>query len=187
MSQCSQPVEHVRYHSLGWGRTLLYRVGSDGSSWSSRDGVNWRELNTNPSPNRYVEVCMDRKAGAFVRIHVAVLSAFGGPAPTPEHCCCHKDGNILNNRISNLYWGTPQDNADDTVRHDRSTRGERHPLAKLGDAQVREVLASLGTESNASIARRLGVCRATVRRIASGEGWGHITGRKPRAASTPTP
>lgn len=32
---------------------------------------------------------------------------------------CHKDNNPLNNRVSNLYWGTPRDNTQQCIRDGR--------------------------------------------------------------------
>lgn len=37
-------------------------------------------------------------------IHALVLTAFRSPRPMGLEAC-HKDGNPLNNRINNLYWG----------------------------------------------------------------------------------
>ena len=51
-------------------------------------------------------------------VHKLVLEAFVGPAPGGYECC-HFDGNSMNNWLTNLRWGTPQDNADDRVRHGR--------------------------------------------------------------------
>lgn len=33
-----------------------------------------------------------------------VLTAWTGPAPTPEHYARHRDGDRSNNRLENLYW-----------------------------------------------------------------------------------
>ena len=32
---------------------------------------------------------------------------------------CHKDNNPLNNRVSNLYWGTPRENTQQCIRDGR--------------------------------------------------------------------
>ena len=41
--------------------------------------------------------------------------------PNPDNlpCVCHKDNNPLNNRVSNLYWGTPRDNTQQCIRDGR--------------------------------------------------------------------
>ena len=54
-------------------------------------------------------------------VHVMMLEAFTNRRPIGEECC-HRDGNSLNNTIENLYWGTPQNNADDRVKHKATTK-----------------------------------------------------------------
>lgn len=49
-------------------------------------------------------------------IHVLVLSTFV-PQTDPELIVCHDNGNPADNRLSNLYWGTRQDNGNDMKRH----------------------------------------------------------------------
>lgn len=49
-----------------------------------------------------------------------VLIAFSGPKPHKK-MCCHRDDDKINNTISNLYWGTAQDNVKDMYRN-----GKRH-------------------------------------------------------------
>lgn len=60
-----------------------------------------------------------------------------------------------------LYGGTPADNIADAVR-----RGRVNPIRKLTAEQVREVRS--GTETNASLARRMGVDPAVISRIRGG-------------------
>jgi hypothetical protein len=50
------------------------------------------------------------------RVHVIVLEAFVGPRPEGMQCC-HGDGDRTNNILSNLRWGTAQENAFDAVAH----------------------------------------------------------------------
>lgn len=55
-----------------------------------------------------------RVLGRFV--HRLVLEAFIGPCPSGMECR-HLDGNPSNNRLENLLWGTPLENANDRRRH----------------------------------------------------------------------
>lgn len=50
-------------------------------------------------------------------VHRLVLEAFAGPPPTPDHQAAHNDGNPSNNRLDNLRWATPAENAADIDRH----------------------------------------------------------------------
>jgi DNA invertase Pin-like site-specific DNA recombinase len=89
--------------------------------------------------------------------------------------CRHLDGDPTNNRAENLAWGTPQDNADDTVMHGRSTRGGRNPMAKLTEDDVREIrrLRHSGMMLH-EIGTQFGIADSTVCRIAKGVEWGHV-------------
>lgn len=51
-----------------------------------------------------------------VRVHVLVLEAFVGPRPK-GWVACHNDGDINNNRLSNLRWDTYSSNNHDMVTH----------------------------------------------------------------------
>lgn len=44
-------------------------------------------------------------------VHTLVLRAHADPAPTPTHTCDHIDGNMVNNRIENLRWASPHEQA----------------------------------------------------------------------------
>ncbi len=68
-------------------------------------------------------------------IHQLVLLTFLGPCPEGMEGC-HKDGNPANNRLRNVYWGTPSQNWEDRKRHGRGCAGENHPMAKLSDECV---------------------------------------------------
>ena len=41
------------------------------------------------------------------------------PNPDNKPCVCHKDNNPLNNRVSNLYWGTYSENMQQCIRDGR--------------------------------------------------------------------
>lgn len=56
-----------------------------------------------------------RRVGEVV--HRLVLKAFVGPAPQAGMEGCHRDGDPMNNDISNLYWGTRKENVQDMARH----------------------------------------------------------------------
>lgn len=56
-------------------------------------------------------------------VHAVVLEAFVGPRPDGM-LACHNDGDPSNNRLENLRWDTPENNARDTVVHGT------HPMAK---------------------------------------------------------
>ena len=54
-----------------------------------------------------------------MNVHSIVMLAFVGPRPDDLHVR-HLDGNPVNNRLENLAYGTPRENALDTIRHGRN-------------------------------------------------------------------
>jgi len=53
-----------------------------------------------------------------VHVHRIVLLAFVGPCPEGMETR-HDDGSRTNNRLSNICWGTPEENWIDRKRHGR--------------------------------------------------------------------
>lgn len=51
-----------------------------------------------------------------VRIYRLILEAFVGPCPLGMECC-HLDDNHANNALSNLRWGTKEENQIDAIRN----------------------------------------------------------------------
>ena len=80
--------------------------------------------------NGYFVVSMSRTA----HVHELVCAAFHGPKPTPQHEVCHFNGIKTDVVWKNLRWGTPQDNANDRVRHkvERAVYSEKLMMAVKG-------------------------------------------------------
>lgn len=103
-----------------------------------------------------------------------VLEAFVGLRPTGYETR-HLDGNITNNRLENLAWGTRQDQFNDQVRHGTDTRGERNGASKLSSTQVREIRRLLKAGHKGSdLARRFGVGDPTITRIKKGDRYATV-------------
>lgn len=106
-----------------------YRVGDDGSVWSSRrkgnkrDRGDWKRVSLYRRPYgvKYVVVCMRAEPNGTVSchyVHRLVLKAFVGPCPKGQWAA-HNDGNTENNSLTNLRWDTPANNCADKKRHGR--------------------------------------------------------------------
>lgn len=67
-----------------------------------------------------------------VPLHILVLETFVGPKLNGKEGC-HKNGNKLDARIYNLYWGTRAENIADSIRH--GTHGKQ----KLREEDVLEI------------------------------------------------
>ncbi len=84
----------------------------------------------------------------------------------------HKDGNKLNNHISNLEIGTVLDNNRDKQRHGTQCRHENHGIAKLKVENVKEIRNS--KEKASSLAVKFNVTKGRISQIKRGEGWAGI-------------
>ena len=104
-----------------------------------------------------------------------VCEAFNGPPPTFQHHAAHRDNNRSNNNPNNLYWATPQQNADDAVRHG-SFRGENHPGAKLTKLDVLDIKRRRATgESIPKISLSYpGLSQSTLYHASNGRNWSEL-------------
>jgi hypothetical protein len=90
-----------------------------------------RIINQTIAPSGYfVANLAKNKRYKTYQIHRVVLLAFVGPCP-PKFVCCHKDGNRLNNILSNLRWDSYKGNEADKKPLGIDNAGERHGSAKL--------------------------------------------------------
>ncbi len=164
-----------------------YRVGDDGSVWScryaSRWGTRfrerWRQLRPKKG-DRYGHLSVTLPGRIQRYVHALVLEAFVGPCP-PGMQCRHLDGNPRNNRLDNLCWGTPVEDAQDKRRHGTlaSLAGKANGRARLTEEDVREI-RRLGNEGRLSSGRialrfRYRVLGAEVRKIIRRETWKHVS------------
>ena len=73
-----------------------------------------------------------------------------------------------------LFLGTPRDNVIDKVkkgRH-RDDNGEKHPMAKLKDKDVRYIRRKLSDGiQGKDLAKQFNVCRMTISNIKTGRKW----------------
>ena len=151
-----------------------YEVSSDGQvrrvlpTKGSRVGLVLRPFVTNVG---YPCVALrDGKRAHKRTIHKLVCTAFHGPPPSDQHEVAHNDGDRSNPRANNLRWATRQENMADTFRHGTHVRGLRHPLARLSDDQVREILEvkrAPGIQSR--IAEKFGVSVSLISLIRLGQ------------------
>lgn len=86
--------------------------------------------------------------------------------------CCHKDGNCLNDAISNLRWGSHSSNMMDRRTHGTVVNGERINTAKLTAESVREI-RRIGKPLKQH-AVRFGVSEALVSLILKRKVWQHV-------------
>lgn len=115
-------------------------------------------------------------------VHRLVAAAYLGlDLFDSEIHACHKDDNPKNNRASNLFLGTHQDNVIDKVSKHRQLMGAQIHCAKLTDEDVRKIIKLRDTHSTIELAAMFNVTKGTVSKIVNGKIWKHVS-RRPRTA-----
>lgn len=114
--------------------------------------------------------------GKTRRAHRLVCEEINGPPPTPKHDAAHScgKGHLACVTKGHLFWKTRAENQADRIRHGTSNRGERHGMAKLTEAEAREIRAIRSAETNTTIAARYGISHRTVSDIQTGKSWGWV-------------
>ena len=170
------PIEHFPgYEVSSLGRVRSY-YGSGGRGELRED---FRLLKPSASKDKlYLRVTLlqDGKSKPY-RIHTLVLTTFVGPKPTPQHVGCHGDGDHTRNHLSNLRWGTAQDNADDRKKHGTHICGGNAPHAVLTFEQVEEIRAALPTWKLGMgnyFAQKFGVRHTAISKVKLNQTWSHI-------------
>lgn len=159
-----------------------YMISNIGRVFSSarvivkRNGVEMtvseRFIRPRRNRNGYLLVTLSKNGMPANRlVHQLVARAFIGRRPRGMEVA-HGDGNQLNNCDWNLRYDTPKGNGADRIRHGRMPRGERHPRAKLSDADV--LLIRSSTDSCSQLARDLGVSDGLIRMVRKGIIWKHV-------------
>lgn len=133
----------------------LGRVRSEPRAIVEKTGItrrlSGRLLSTKANRGGYLcfAFCVDGKKTA-ARVHTVVAQAFLGPKPSAKHEVAHFDGNPKNNQASNLRWDTRAGNFADKLAHGTHNRGERHPNARLTNADVAAIRESRMSPSEAA-------------------------------------
>jgi hypothetical protein len=139
----------------------------------TRDGRVFRELAGYTDTNGYrcIHVQSGTGKNQIIRRHTLIAETFVGPRPHGQGVR-HRDGNPANDLPTNLEWGTQAENTADTVRHGRSTRGERNARAKLTEAEARAIKQRRAAgESGKSLATEFNTSQATICDIQARRTW----------------
>jgi AcrR family transcriptional regulator len=81
-------------------------------------------------------------------------------------------GDKFNNHYTNLRYGTPAENHEDTLKHGKRRIGVTHPLAKLKEKDVRFIRES--ELSGVELASKFGVSSAHISAVRRNRAWKHI-------------
>lgn len=145
-------------------------VHCDGHVWSAHHGY-W--LKCPPNADGYAIVSLN---GVPLRLNRLVLTLFDRP-PVGDEQARHKNGDLTNNALYNLVWGTAKQNAADKVGHGTDPAGERNPAAKITNRDVQDIRKAYETHvgSDLSFAKlmtaRYPVGRTTINNIIKDRSW----------------
>jgi hypothetical protein len=114
------------------------------------------------------------EAGVYKKAHRTVCEAQHGPPPPGKPEAAHTCGNGHLGCVTgrHLAWENRIQNAQDTVAQGRSTRGERHPMVKLTEADVLAIRAS--SLPSRALAGQFGIGQPHVYQIRTRRRWRHI-------------
>lgn len=130
----------------------------------------------------YAQLQLEKGARRY--IHTLVAEAFIGPRPEGMEVR-HGPGGRLDNRVSNLSYGThAQNNGPDKVRDGTDHNGDRGPNAQLTWEQVDEIRRLMpapfprarskrtaGMPTQQGLAEQFGVSRWAIHDIVTGKKW----------------
>lgn len=142
---------------------------------------------TRPIPGTIRTIAVKREGYCFVNlfrkskgkpmyVHRLVALAF---LPNPDNLpqVNHKDGDKLNNALTNLEWCSKSDNCRHAIDHGlyEQARGESSGSAKVTESDVIEIrrLWAAGMLQK-DIAARFGIGRKAVTKIVNRQRWKHV-------------
>lgn len=113
-----------------------------------------------------------------LQVHIIVAEAFLGPRPSDNYTCNHINGNMLDNRVTNLEWITRAENTQHATKFGLQKRayGEANPASKVNSDQVREIrrLNAEGKLTQKEMAAMFGISQASLSKIVLNQTWKNL-------------
>ncbi len=108
-------------------------------------------------------------------VHILVLNAFIGECPKDKEGS-HLDGDITNNRLSNLQWENHLDNESRKIIHGTRPMGEKHKSSKLTETDILDIRNSYikYKVTQKQLAEKYNVCENNIYLIVNNKAWRHI-------------
>jgi hypothetical protein len=124
-----------------------------------------------------VNLCLDGKSN-FIAVHLLVMLAHVGPRPKGQEVR-HGRGGKLDNRLTNLCYGTAAENTHDMFR-DRTIGRAGQQAVKLTAEIVAECRRRFAAgETRGHLAKEFGVSRQTIYYAVTGLSWASVTDPPP--------
>ena len=157
---------------------INFLVSDDGRVWS----VSQNKLcGTKATKERYAFIKVHSEGGTQhkYRIHRLVLTLFDRK-PKKDEVGRHLNDDRRNNHISNLAWGTVQDNSDDQFLNGVAPRGSKIATSVLTESLARKLILSyksgpLETHAVQFKAKyKLDILEVQLVRVLMGKYWAHV-------------
>lgn len=113
--------------------------------------------------------------GRTVAAHRYICRLAHGEPPSSTHHAAHTCNRRKCVNPNHVVWKTPKENLDDRKGNGTHPSGERHPLAVLTSAQVREIRLTYQKGKGREMAKKYGVSHSTLCRAAKGTTWTDLT------------
>ncbi len=152
----------------------IYEISNHGRlAVITPDGRKLRKLN---NKTHYLSASLKAINGQKPKtsyIHQDVAKVFIGPRPDLM-IVRHLDGNRFNNHVSNLCYGTPEQNYADTRKH-KVHQGSKNGRAKLDEKKVKMIKILLNNQvAVKEIADAFDVEAISIYAIKQGRNWAHV-------------
>lgn len=131
----------------------------------------WRKLRLTKTSSGYVQACIHSKSWRVNRL--VALNFIENPYGHSE--VQHKNGMRTDNRVENLKWGDPFENAQDRKKHGNTIVGSKSPNAKLTERMVQSIreLRKSG-RTLLSLAQEFHVSKKLILLITQNRIWRHV-------------
>lgn len=133
-----------------------------------------RILNTRKNIGYYIVSLRDNGNRKTFKVHRLIALAF---IPNPENkpFINHINSIPSDNRIENLEWCTPAENANHMVKSGRSLCGDKNPNAKLTPIAIKVIREAVREGySFSSIGKYFKIAPINIKRISLGLNWKNI-------------
>lgn len=124
--------------------------------------------------SEYPSVTLWKDGVAYQRMvsHLVMLT-FVGPRPESMEVC-HKNGMPRINRLDNLYYGTPKQNASDKLIHGTHRYGEKMEWSVLTESDVLWIREHAGLIHQKDMAAKFCVRQSAISRAINRKTWKHL-------------
>ena len=147
-----------------------YIIHRDGRVWSKKTN---KFLKPAINHQGYYQLLLDGKCKRVNRL--VAQTYIPNPENKPE--VNHKDGNKLNNVVSNLEWCTSSENSKHSVENGLqvSLKGEERWNHKLTEEDVNNIKFLNKTLAQKQVAEMYGVDASLISRIVNNKLWKHVS------------